>query len=173
MIYVKLSGDIVFKHQVKISNTSPLRLKKELSALRIIVLNEGRHFHLVVQYRAGLLMVEKYQDGESEKFQPHSLDHNDIVYSDHEDSNWYVQFTERDVDFDKLVLSIQRYCRALLDGNSALDLAYKKDQNQNYQKSHFFNKNNVYPLELSFYQKMLSLGLNSQHYPFNVDEQTQ
>lgn len=28
-------------------------------------------------------------------------------------------------------------------------------------------------LELAFYQKMLSLGLNSEHYPFNVKEQTQ
>lgn len=68
---------------------------------------------------------------------------------------------------------MRKYCERLISGDNIVDEAFATSNPHDFPNSIFFNKQNVYPLELAFYQKMLSLGLNSEHYPFNLKEQTQ
>ena len=169
--FTKLSGEIIFNYRIKIPrHQSPFYLNREQSVLRIVILQEGNQFHLVHLFRAGFINVERDHNG---TLIPHSLNHDDLVHSDHENSNWYVLNYREGIELDEMVQRIRKYCERLISRENIVDAAFTTSNPSDYPNSIFFNRSNVYPLELAFYQKMLSLGLNSEHYPFNVKEQNQ
>ncbi|MGR6861518.1 hypothetical protein ACU5EH_15085 [Aliivibrio salmonicida] len=164
-IFTKLSGEIVFKQQIKVNrNNRILKNKKDFSVLRIIVLKDNHHFHLLCQYRAGLLsMKEQDVDGNMQCVFSH-ITTSELVYSDNEDGNWYCYDVKRQQNLNELVESIQCYCQNLIQGKSLLDSIGRS--NIPSSGSLLFTGSNVYSLELAFYQKMMKLGLSCDSFPF-------
>ncbi|MCG0014578.1 hypothetical protein [Vibrio parahaemolyticus] len=166
LTFVKISGELVFKHQIKIiKGNRCLDNSKDLNVLRVLVLRDGNKFNLLYQYRAGLLnLTEEVVDGQK-VCSANRITPEKIVHSDNEDSNWYGYDIKREQGLDELVQLIQKYCRSLIKGKNLIDNA-NRQSNSYIESSAFFDSRNIYPLELSFYQKMLSLNLHSEHFPF-------
>lgn len=166
-VFVKLSGEIIFKYQVKIARKNNyLRNVKDFSSFRIIVLKDSNHFHLLYQHRAGLLEVEELEHNGAKRVVFSNLTTGRLVYSDNESGNWYCHRVERALAFDDIVSSIQSFCQSLISGDNIIDSVASRKFGQVDGNSKFFSSGGVFPLELAFYQKMLSLNLHSKHFPF-------
>ncbi|MBB1463100.1 hypothetical protein AB6D20_004025 [Vibrio splendidus] len=169
-LFRKLTGEMIFKYQVKTVKSSAYHRSKEpynknhrsFTCLRLVILQDNDVFNVICQYRAGLVgLIETEIEGKKRTiFNGVELD--DVVHSDNEEGNWYCYDIKRDIELDELVQFIQDYCRNIVVGKNLIDAAY----NRSPDTSAFFDSGTVYPLELSFYQKMLSLNLHSEYFPF-------
>lgn len=168
-IFRKLTGELIFRYQIKTAKSSeyhrhkaPYKKIRTFACLRLVVLQDSDKFNVVCQYRAGLVgLEESIVDGQKQTYVS-GVDLDDVIHSDHEEGNWYCYDIKREVEFNELVKFIQGYCRNIVAGKNLIDAAY----NRSSDTSSFFDSGTVYPLELSFYQKMLSLNLHSEHFPF-------
>ncbi|EJG1819709.1 hypothetical protein BS056_RS22350, partial [Vibrio parahaemolyticus] len=169
-LFLKLTGELIFRYQIKTVKSSDYHRSKQpynknhrsFACLRLVVLQDNDKFNVVCQYRAGLVgLIESEVDGEKQtRFNGVELD--DVVHSDNEEGNWYCYDIKRKIELDELVQFIQDYCRNIVAGKNLIDAAYGRSRDA----SSFFDSGTVYPLELSFYQKLLSLNLHSEHFPF-------
>ncbi len=166
-VFIKVSGEVIFKYQIKVARDNRyFGNSKAFSVLRFLVLRDGNKFNLLYQFRAGLLdLVEHEVDGKKRGIFT-NINPDQVHHADNEEGNWYLYTLERELEFDKLVLFIQKWCSELIDGSNVIDGIYRTYINPHNRKSVFFDSRNIYPLELAFYQKMLSLDLHSEHYPF-------
>lgn len=161
----KLSGEVIFKHQVKIKNSASYSSKsKPIGAFRLVILKIGAKFHVVQQYRAGLIQLVERETSNGIEVSPARLTPNETLKSDNEEANWFVCQMHENVDLDEVVNIFNEFKNSILTGNNLIDFAnFPKG---NLVSSNLFNSEDMYPMEFTFYQKMLKLGLNSEQFPF-------
>ncbi|WP_031415135.1 hypothetical protein [Vibrio parahaemolyticus] len=170
-VFLKLIGDPIFRYQIKTVKSSAYHRTEQpynknhqsFSCLRLMILQDNNKFNIVCQYRAGLVgLIESEVEGEK-RTHFNDVKLANVVHSDNEEGNWYCYDIKRERELDEVVLFIQDYCRNLVTGENIIDAAYGRCREE---KSSFFNSGTAYPLELAFYQKMMTLGLHSEHFPF-------
>jgi len=129
--FKKLVGEVILKHQVRVP--SRRHRDKTVSVLRIVIIQHNLKFHVIKQYRAGLLHING------------SCDENAIYRSDCEEANWFFYETDTDLCTEDMEKSFYDFNNSLLSG-----------ENPTKNK---FNNQVTSPLEFIFIQKKMKLGL--------------
>lgn len=163
----KLSGEVIFKHQVKIKNSASYSSKsksKPIGAFRLVILKIGAKFHVVQQYRAGLIQLVERETSNGIEVSPARLTPNEALKSDNEEANWFVCQMHENVDLDEVVNIFNEFKNSLLTGDNLIDFANLPGAD--LESSQMFKSEDMYSMEFTFYQKMLKLGLNSELFPF-------
>ncbi|HDM8144609.1 TPA: hypothetical protein P0E33_003432 [Vibrio harveyi] len=151
--YEKLSGEVVFKHQIRVLSQKG-RAISSTAVLRFIVLEDNRNFHVIKQVRGGLTR-EQLNKGL----------YYEVFHSDNEDANWYSYCISTQLDLDGMLETFNDFKTSLLDNDNPVDRLYYGNNSANYE-SRFFSAKQIQPLEYSFYQKLIKLGLHSELLPF-------
>lgn len=142
--YRKLTGEVIFKHQL----STPVDIKSSVSISRVIVITHNNHFFIVEQIRAGLLLPEGARC---------SGEFDGMVRSSNEEANWVVSANIKEgLNLDELIQGITEYCKKLRTGEPNLE-------RHHIQK---FPHQDLNALEYSFYQKLMKLNLHSELLPF-------
>ena len=170
--YMKFSGDIIFKHQIKLDFSRVgggySSKRKNVSAIRIIVIEDAKCFKLLFQYRAGLVTWKSDNQSEKPSFSPRLDDLDGVLSSDIEDSNWFLWETVDCSDVDSLIDTFSNVINLILGSSNIVDIAaYNTGRFPEDRKSSlFFTFKEVGPMEFAFYQKLMKLGLQSKLLPF-------
>ncbi|EOA9033162.1 hypothetical protein [Vibrio harveyi] len=151
--YEKLSGEVVFKHQIRVLSQKG-RAISSTAVLRFIVLKDNCNFHVIQQVRGGLTR------GQLKKGLYY-----EVFHSDNEDANWYSYCISTRLDLDGILETFNGFKTSLLDNTNPVDRLCYGNNSANYE-SPFFSAKQVQPLEYSFYQKLMKLGLHSDLLPF-------
>lgn len=151
--YEKLSGEVIFKHQVRVLSQRG-RVSSSVAVLRFIVLEDNCNFHAIKQFRGGLSKSQLCEGS-----------YHKVFHSDNEDANWYSYSIASRVDIDGLLEVFNDFKISLLNGGNPVDRTLYMDDAE-ISKSRFFSVKQVHPLEYSFYQKLMKLGLQSDLLPF-------
>uniref|UniRef100_UPI002620BA8A hypothetical protein n=1 Tax=uncultured Vibrio sp. TaxID=114054 RepID=UPI002620BA8A len=162
--YVKLSGDIIFKHQIRVDPSR--EYKKGLSVLRLVVIENDGCYKLLHQYRAGLIQWDKHADVKQAYFEPSIYDLQGIVHSDNEEAHWYLWKVIECSDTSELIDNFENECKIILSSNNIVDWAKRNGQNVDHMDSRMFAPKHVIPMKFAFYQKIMKLGLQSDLLPF-------
>jgi transposase len=158
-----LTGDILFKYQIKIKKRNAYPPDKGTSILRIIILNQGEKYHFIQQYRArSIALAEKAVDEKKVVYASH-LQLDEAIKSDNEDGNWFYYSILEDIDFDEVVRNFQSVKDNLLGGRNIIDTAYRDSRSSSSQ---FFNGDNIHPMEFAFYQTVMKMNLHSELLPY-------
>lgn len=142
--YRKLTGEIIFKHQLSIA----VDKKTNLSICRLLIITHNNQYFFVEQIRAGLLLPEGA---------PNSSGLRGITRSSNEEANWVVSASiKNSLNLDKLIETVREYCKKLQSGEPHL---IKRGVRA-------FPHQDINALEYSFYQKLMKLNLHSELLPF-------
>ncbi|WP_428431507.1 hypothetical protein [Photobacterium chitinilyticum] len=115
--FLKLNGDVILKHQVCHTHTLSNRILKT-ALLRLVVLKENEHFHLITQSRAGL---------------DHSLgfilrrDLPNFIHSSNEEANWFAYDIAKRINAEHLLELIDKYAYQLSSGENPAKKAFQND----------------------------------------------
>ena len=164
LIFRRLSGEIILKHQIKVKLGN---LKdKSVAVFRIVIINNGHKFHVIRQYRAGVIIHYRPQTDDSmlsrNNYQDCSFEN--ALRCDNEEANWFSYSLGVDLDLEEMVQSFNDFKHTLLNGNNPIDIAVNDGKCP--KNGRFFTMQDDYSLTYIFYQKMMKLGLNSDTFPF-------
>lgn len=162
--YVKISGNVIFKHQIRIDPSR--EYKKQLSVFRVIVIEGNGGYKLLLQYRAGLIQWQQVQDGEKIAYQPLIRDFKALSHADNEEANWYIWRVIDCDNVDKLIEEFEASLERILRQDNIIDKAKNMGKADSKATSHYFSIKHVAPMQFSFYQKLMKLGLQSELLPF-------
>lgn len=102
--YEKISGDVLFKHQVRLG--FPNLSKEVTSVMRVVILESEGGYKLIIQYRAGLIIWNK----ELDNYIPGLVSGKEgLVHGCNEDSNWYVFDVVDCQDLDALITEFNKF----------------------------------------------------------------
>ncbi len=167
--YVKFSGDIIFKHQIRMSISEytgrRYRNPRYVGIFRVLIIESQGCFKLLIQYRAGLISWNRSVQGEKYAYSPQAYDVDGLINGDNEDSNWYLWKVVNCDSTDALITEFSKVTTSLLDGSNIIDWA-KNNGHIRKGKSDLFKVNHIAPMEFAFYQKLMKLGLQSESLPF-------
>lgn len=157
--FIKLRGEIVFKYTLKETLRTGNERSTQIPLFRFLVLRHDEQYQFLILIRAGVLEDDKVlrQDGEQRVELKITLPSR--VKSDNEWANWYMDFISDSVDEDDLISLVRTHCRNLNARYLVISRGYSPNRNLLRSKT-------IAAFEFSFYQKMLSLGLKSEQYPF-------
>lgn len=159
--YIKISGDVLFKYQIRLE--PPNFSKEVISAMRLVILESEGGYKLIIQYRAGLIIWDKEQDD----FIPSlTRGKKSLIHGYNEDSNWYVSDVVDCQDLDALISEFGKFKNDLLNGDNILDLARSEGRTNPNDKSVLFEIKQTAPIEYAFFHKLMNLGLHSELMPF-------
>ncbi|MEZ8436499.1 hypothetical protein AB6D90_10200 [Vibrio splendidus] len=151
--YRKLSGEVIFKHQVRV----PSRKGKSIGSTalaRLVVIDNEHKYHIIRQIRGGLTQVQLRE-----------RNYLTVFHSDNEEANWFAYSIEKDLDLDEVVASFKNFIASLLNGQNPVDdLYWGKRQTRN--DSQVFLQTQTQPIEYCLFQKMMKLGLSCDSFPF-------
>ncbi|MCG9624585.1 hypothetical protein L1D34_06995 [Vibrio mediterranei] len=164
MSYVKLSGDVIFKHQIRIEPTC--EYKKGLSALRVVIIENSGSYKLLLQYRAGLIQWINTMNESKVSYLPSIHDVKEIVHTDNEEAHWHLWEVNHCKNTDELIEKFEAACHTILSEGNIIDWAKCKGRINKEAESRFFRLKHVGPMKFSFYQKLMKLGLQSELLPF-------
>ncbi|KHT60914.1 hypothetical protein RJ45_23015 [Photobacterium gaetbulicola] len=159
--YLKLTGDIIFKHQIRLGPDD--RHKKRLSVIRVVVIEHNGRYKILLQYRAGLIewRTKGANSDGSRIYFPNIKDLNGLVHADNEEANWFV-FQWHDCDSnDALISRFNKLTESLFDGSNLLARTTVRHDDSGMLKA-----KHIAPMEFAFYQKLMKLGLQSELLPF-------
>lgn len=153
--FSKLSGEVILKHQLKIEiNDRYGKKDKTVTVLRLVIISNSNKFHVIRQYRAGVISYREYPEHGRQS----SFDLKQASRCDNEEANWFSYSFEIDLDFEGLIKSFNDFIEKMLNGDNPIDIA--SNNGRLPKKSRFFSANDDYSLTYVFYQKMMKLGLN-------------
>ncbi|MEZ9765847.1 hypothetical protein AB4278_23485 [Vibrio splendidus] len=162
MNFVKLSGDIIFKHQIRLEPNP--EYKKSVSALRVVIIENSGCYKLLLQYRAGLFSwketscdalycIPSVSNKETNDY---------IVHSDNEEANWHLWKDKHCENIDELIEEFEKTCHAISsEGGILKELEFK-----GRRPLELCELKHIAPMKFSFYQKLMKLDLQSQLLPF-------
>lgn len=162
--YIKLSGDIIFKHQIRVDLSR--EYKKGLSVLRVVVIENDGCYKLLHQYRAGLIQWNKHVGVKPTRFKPSMNDLKGIVHSDNEEAHWYLWKVIECSDTSELIDKFENECKIISSSNNIVDWAMQYGETTNSDASNVFSAKHLVPMQFAFYQKLMKLGLQSELMPF-------
>ena len=158
--YIKLSGDALFKHQIRA--ILPHLSKEVISVMRLVVLESEGGYKLIIQYRAGLISWDKKADSYKPSL---TRGKEELVHGCNEDSNWYVFDVVDCQDLDALISEFAKFKGNLLSGHNILDSALISGGDPR-PKSMLFEIKQTAPMEYAFFHKLMNIGLHSELMPF-------
>ncbi|MCE2571817.1 hypothetical protein [Motilimonas eburnea] len=170
--YMKFTGDIIFKHQIKLKLITPFHGRyKTASVVRVIILENQGTFKILLQCRAGFLRLSTMDQTNFQentfaptRFSAINGETRNLEWSDIEEANWHcIQVTDC-ASINTLVKDFTALTSSLADGNNIFD--YILDPESAKTKSKLFNKHIPNTMEFAFYQKIMKLGLQSELLPF-------
>lgn len=151
--YRKLSGEVIFKHQVRV----PSRKGKSIGSTalaRLVVIDNEHKYHIIRQIRGGLTQVQLRE-----------RNYPTVFHSDNEEANWFAYSIEQNLDLDAVVASFQNFITSLLSGQNPLDDIYSGGRHAQ-NDSNIFSQTHTQPIEYCLFQKMMKLGLSCDSFPF-------
>jgi len=151
--YKKLSGEVIFKHQIKVLSKKGNSIG--ITALiRLVILRNENKYHVVSQVRGGLTQKQLCDRVFLKAF-----------HSDSEDANWYAYDIKPELDIDDVLRVFNSFKVSLLKGTNPVDQIYSGSDSEPID-SDFFNNMQIQPLEYALFQKLMKLGLQSELLPF-------